>query len=164
MGAKPVLAALVFSAVVVAGGCANLHLARFAPPGLIKYEDIAGDQPANPQIQARIAERKAVTKSKTPNLSEQPQKVPTGMSANERTALTTELLGERDRLDAQVEKDRQAAEAEQGTEVSVSGQGAAPLSEAGEVLSRAIDRDTAAARKERSQPPPAPQTDADEQD
>lgn len=164
MGAKPAIGVMVLAAGAAAGGCAELNLARFAPPGIIKYENIAGDQPASPEIQARIAERKAAGESKTPDLSEQPQKVPTGMSPPERAALSAELHAKRAALAETVESDRQAAVDERGVEVTLSGEGAVRFEESAEALSRAVERDAAEARKERGLPPAPPKEDADKQD
>ncbi len=163
MGAKPV-AVLAGAAIAAVGGCADLNLARFAPPGILKYEDIAGDQPASPEIQARIAERKAETKSRTPNLSKQPQKIPEGASTEERAALSGELHAKHTALLEAVESDRQTAIEERDAEVTLSGEGAVRFEDASEALSRAVERDTAEARKERGLPPAPPKEDADKQD
>lgn len=164
MGAKPVLIVGVAAAIAAAGGCADLNLARFAPPGIVKYEDIAGDQPANAQIQGRIAERKAAGESRTPNLSEQPQQVPTGAPKAERESLAAEIRAKRAALTAAVEADRQASLDERAAEVRISGEGSISFEATAETLSRAVARDTAAAREERGMPPvPAPKDPGEEE-
>jgi hypothetical protein len=164
MGAKPVPAVFVVAALAAAGGCAELNLARFAPPGIIKYEDIAGDQPVNEQIEARIEERKAAGESKTPNLSEQPQKIPTGASKAERESLAAELRAKRASLTAAVEADRQASLDERAAEVHISGEGSIKFEATAETLSRAVERDTAAAREERGLPPAPAENDPGEEE
>ncbi len=119
-------------------GCESADLARFAPPGIIKYEDLAGDQPQNPNVAERIAERRAEPDTGVfPNLSRAPgpkdrpaKRKKAGIAAEmdgltgvrddladavgaDRQAaaeeLERDLPGERDALKAQIEKDEAAA-------------------------------------------------------
>ena len=68
--ALPLLAGAGVFAVT---GCESGDLARFAPPGIVKYEDLAGDQPVNPDVAQRIEERRAEKGAgKFPRLAETP--------------------------------------------------------------------------------------------
>lgn len=155
MGAKSY--AIVLVILLLVGGCADLRLGRFAPPGLVKYEDIAGDQPPNPEIAARIEARKATGESKTPNLSEQPQEVPPGTPRRERVKLAAELHAARAKLDDGVEADRALAEAEREALIRLSGsKDELSLEETAGALSSAVERDAREARKERGLPPAKP--------
>ena len=108
----------IFVAVIIlaAAGCTKMELLRFAPPGVIKYEDLAGDQPVNPAIEARIENRKANADADTkfPVLSRTPGEDdrPTLRPAAERTAQLEELVSKRDQLQNAADLDRAAAEAD----------------------------------------------------
>lgn len=105
MGAKAYLA--LACVCVVTGGCETAK--RLAPPGFFKYEDIAGDQPVNPAIEARVEARKQERSEKFPNLSAQPDTRPEGMDAIERALLKSGLNETRDDLDAGTNEDKARA-------------------------------------------------------
>jgi len=158
VGAKPYAIASVI--LLLVGGCADLRLGRFAPPGLVKYEDIAGDQPPNPEIVSRIEARKAAGESRTPNLSEQPQKAPAKTPKQVRVELASTLRAERDEVNAEVAADRAAADAEREALIRLSGsKGGMKLEETAGALSSAIERDEREARKERGLPASKPDQD-----
>lgn len=143
MGAKR-NAGICAAAAFAASGCADLNLGRFAPPGVVKYEDIAGDQPPSEEIQSRIAERKAAGEAKTPRLSEQPQLRPDAMPVAERNTIVGALHEQRDALNDAVVDDRFAAADERLT-----AEEARTIEEIAEDLEKAIQRDKADIAKER---------------
>jgi hypothetical protein len=139
MGAKAYI--LVLATLVVAG-CAD-GLKRFAPPGIVKYEELAKDQPANPAIVARIEESRAAPGGGFPKLSEQPTALPHGIAKPERAAMSEMLLVDREALNAAVLEDRALADEERE----------ASLVEMRDALGAAVAKDDAAARRERGLPP-----------
>jgi hypothetical protein len=139
MGAK---AYLLVCAALASAGCGG-GLQRFAPPGIVKYEDLAKDQPVSPAIAERIDASRAETDGGFPKLSEQPVVVPEGIAKPERAAMENALLAERDALAAAIVADKALAAAERE----------GGLVEARDALSEAIARDDVAARRERGLPP-----------
>lgn len=138
-------------AVFALTACANSDLARFAPPGVIKYEDIAGDQPVNPAVAERIAERRAEPDSgkfprlaDTPDKSDRPQKRPQDEVEREMQELAT--MGEA--IEKSLAEDRAQAEAaaEEGR----------ALPERRDALKSTLDKDAAAAERERREKLTAP--------
>lgn len=136
-GAKVLLLA---SAALALPGCAG-GLKRFAPPGIVKYEDLAKGQPVNPAIAARI-DAQADEAGGFPNLSEQPNAAPEGIAGPERTAMEEALLAERDALNLAIGNDQALASAERETS----------LEERRDRLGEEIRKDDAAARRERGLP------------
>lgn len=146
MGAK---FSALFLAALAATGCAG-GLKRFAPPGLVKYEELANDEPINPAIAERVKEHKKQPGGGFPNLSEQPTELPEGIAKPERDAMLGELLVQRDLLNAAAAEDRAEAAAERD----------GSLGEARDALGEAIESDDAAARRERGLAPrKKPETD-----
>lgn len=139
MGAK---AYLVVILALAATGCSG-GLKRFAPPGIVKYEDLAKDQPPNPVIVERIEAQKAEPGGGFPALSEQPTKLPEGIAKPERDAMVADLLAQRDIVNAAVASDRELAATER----------ADSLETMRDELSGAVAEDDAAARRERGLPP-----------
>ena len=139
MGAKSYL---LLCAALASAGCSG-GLQRFAPPGIIKYEDLEKDQPVSPVIAERIEDYRAERDGGFPKLSAQPVVVPEGIAKPERAAMEDALLAERDRLNAAIVADQAlaAAEREEG------------LVEARDALSEALAQEDAAARLERGLPP-----------
>lgn len=141
-------------AVFSLSACANSDLARFAPPGIIKYEEIAGDQPVNPEVAESIAEYKARPDTgrfprlaETPDEDDRPEKRPQEEVESE----MDELASARETLEEQLAEDRAeaAAEADEGL----------ALPERRDALESTLDKDAAAAareRREKLKPPPAP--------
>lgn len=148
MGAK---AYILMVAALAAAGCSSGALKRFAPPGIVKYEELAKDQPPNPVIVQRIEDQKDEPGGGFPNLSEQPAKLPEGIAKPERDAMIADLLIQRDALNAAMEADRAVAGAER----------LQALEADRDALSDAVAKDDAAARRERGLPPrePAPVRD-----
>lgn len=127
-------------------GCSQGALTRFAPPGIIKYEDIASEKPANPAISAVIKERKDAGDADFPLIAETP-----GASARpakpEQAAIdaqVSELTRARDGLNAAVEHDRIEAENES--------QSASALEDSRLGLEENILRDSEASAAERKKP------------
>lgn len=139
MGAK---AYILVIALLAAAGCAG-GFKRLAPPGIVKYEELAKDQPPSPVIVERIEARKDEPGGGFPNLSKQPTKLPEGIAKPERDAMIGDLLAERDALNAAMETDRAAAGAERLETIETQR----------DALSEAVSEDDAAARRERGLPP-----------
>lgn len=133
-------------------GCESGDLARFAPPGIVKYEDLAGDQEVNPAVAERVAERRAEegagrfpNLSLTPGKSDRPMKKP----ADEVAAETDMLVDARTALAEDVASDRASAEDELGRDLSAEG----------EALKARLDADSAAAARERREALTPPETE-----
>lgn len=139
MGAKAYLLVIL---ALAATGCSG-GLKRFAPPGIVKYEDLAKDQPPNPVIVERIEAQKAEPGGGFPALSKQPTKLPEGIAKPERDAMVADLLAQRDIVNAAVASDRELAATER----------ADSLETMRDELSGAVAEDDAAARRERGLPP-----------
>ena len=107
MGAKSYL---LLCAALASAGCSG-GLQRFAPPGIIKYEDLEKDQPVSPVIADRIEDYRAERDGGFPKLSAQPVVVPEGIAKPERAAMEDALLAERDRLNAAIVADQALAAA-----------------------------------------------------
>jgi hypothetical protein len=142
VGAK---AYILMIAALAASGCSG-GFKRFAPPGIVKYEDLAKGQPASQAITERIEVRKAEPGGGFPKLSEQPTKLPEGIAKPERDAMIKDLLLQRDALNAAMTQDRELANAER----------LEALEGDRDALSEAVERDDAAARRERGLPPREP--------
>lgn len=147
-GVKQSIGCIVLGlAVFCAAGCSGLS--RFAPPGVVKYEDIASEKEPNPAIQQRISERKEAGDSRFPVLAETPGEKdrPAPRPQDERDTETSELVQARDALEAAIAADRKAAEEEGDME---------SLIEQSQTLSGRIDSDARAAQRERKDPLPDP--------
>jgi len=139
LGAKVYILAIA----ALATGCSSGAIKRFAPPGIVKYEDRAKGEPTNPAIVERIEAQKDLPGGGFPKLSEQPTKLPEGIAKPERDAMTADLLEQRDALNAAMTEDRALADAER----------LHLLEEDRAALSEAVAKDDAAARRERGLPP-----------
>ena len=148
MGAKAYILAV---AALAAAGCSSNALKRFAPPGIVKYENLAKDQPANPVIVQRIEDRKDAPGGGFPNLSTQPSTLPEGIAKPERDAMTGDLLVRRDALNAAIAEDRSLAEGER----------IEALEDDRDALGEAVAKDDAEARRERGLPPRDPPPERD---
>lgn len=137
------LAASGIAAILLIQGCSNSFLARFAPPGIVKYEDIAGDKPPNPVIEETIREYRADTKAKFPILSQTPTAgpAPAKPNSNVRDATMTELVESREKLAQELQNDEAAIEADRKEVDALPGKG--------EALAEKLDEDTIAAQSER---------------
>jgi len=132
--------------VTLLAGCADMQLARFAPPGIIKYEELAGDQPPNPLIAERIEERVEDSDSPFPVLARTPSQSPQGRTARQRENLTTGLEEKRDRLDVAIGADWGGVEQDRAR--------SAGLPDQRDLLAEDLERDAKAAARERQSPPP----------
>ncbi len=163
MGAKHYATVGLAALLALAPACTSLK--RLAPPGILKYEELAGDQPVNPEIKERIAERRREIDQRFPNLSEQPSQRPAEAPLAEREALIEELTAARDGLQAAVEEDRAASGAERRASFILPGDKsdkARALEDVAADLAAEVEKDEAVARRERRQPmpqPAAPQND-----
>jgi hypothetical protein len=160
MGAKQYAAAILIVWLALPG-CAGLK--RLAPPGVIKYEELAGDQPPSPVIKERIAARQAeVGTGGYPNLSATPSEKPAGIPKAQREAAAAEIRAVGAALDDAVAEDRAAAVTERERGVLFPGDeksGERDLTAAQEALADAIARDEERARRERGLPPRRPADD-----
>ena len=154
--ARTAICLALFAAPVfgLLSGCANSELARFAPPGIIKYEDLAGDKPMNPTVAARIEERKAEPDtgnfpilSETPGAEQRPVKRTQAEIEGEKAGLTTA----RDELSDEISEDRSQASADKADDLALER----------DTLKERVDADNAAAARERREklkaPPPPEQ-------
>lgn len=82
----PLLLACLAVSVLTTGGCARTSLLRFTPPGLMKYEDIAGRNPPDPVMQERLELYYASANPVFPVLSQTPlaEGVPSASGSHER--------------------------------------------------------------------------------
>ncbi|MGE0408470.1 MAG: hypothetical protein AB7P23_04310 [Amphiplicatus sp.] len=153
MNAARFIAGLVFAGGSLAG-CAGL--ARLAPPGVIKYEDLAGGEPTDPVMKAHIEARRAESREAFPDISATPSEKPPALSLAQRDEAAAGLREARDALAAAIAEDRAEASFERETGVKLPGDDEAAarrLEEAQEALADAVARDEAAARRERGLPP-----------
>ena len=143
---------LVFLAVAAfsVAGCAELQLSRFAPPGVVKYEDIASEKAPNPAIAEAIETQKETSTKDYPRLAETPSEKdrPRKRSASRIGREINDLERARDELNEEVAEARQEAE-EQLAE-------APPLLSQREEMQKQIDLDTASAKAEREEAMPSP--------
>lgn len=142
MGAK---ASVILISALAATGCSG-GLKRFAPPGFVKYEDLAQGKPVAPSIAARIEEAQSGDAGAFPDLSAQPSSTPAGLASPERLALGDELEAAGAALVAAIEHDREIAESERVDSIEAHR----------DALDVALKADDAAARKERGLPPAPP--------
>ena len=114
MGAKGSvkLAVVVFPPFAVAAGCADVDLKRLAPPGIVRHENLAKDQPIDPAIKARMEEVASRDAEGFPVLADQPSEAPRGLGSDIRTVQENDLMAKRDALSAASQADRAAADAE----------------------------------------------------
>ena len=138
--------------LIVLNGCANSQLARFAPPGIVKYEDIASEKPQSEEIKARIEERRAEPNtgkfpvlSETPGVEQRPQSRPPAVVEAQINALDQTAK----EIKEEIETQRQLAAEET----------ALNLGEEANQLRERIDRDSAAAARERREQLTAPEDD-----
>ena len=132
----------IIPAALLAGGCSDLQLARFAPPGIVKYEDIASEKPQSPEIQERISGYQDANDPEYPRLAETPSEKdrPKKRPQKRVEAQIAELESARDALESDVETARLEAEA-----AIQEGQ---LLTEQRDALSARVDQDEAAAKAE----------------
>lgn len=133
------------AAILLLQGCSNSTLARFAPPGLVKYEDIASKKPPNPAIEQTVRDYREDTKSRFPVLSETPTaepapQIPTGAV---RDATKADLIEGRDELAKALEQDQAAIDADRAA--------IGDLTEKSDSFASQLDQDSAAAQAERKE-------------
>ncbi len=107
----------VFAAVLLVAGCSSVQWRRLAPPGILKYEELASEKPPNPVIDEEIAQRKDGEKTHFPNLSLAPSRsdLPAERSQDELKAEMDELTAARDGLASEVTDDREAVDLARAT-------------------------------------------------
>jgi len=140
--------ALIGALAMCAAGCAGIE--RFAPPGIVKYEDLAKGQPMNDQIKARVAEARSEKPATFPNLSKAPRAAPATLPEDEQAEREAALKGMQESLSTAVAADRGAIGADGGAEALVA---------ARDALKALVEADDAKARAERGLPrrkPPQP--------
>lgn len=137
-------ATLIFPLLFMTQGCASDSVfARFAPPGVVKYEDIASEKPPNPAIQETVREYRDTTRRRFPVLSRTPTAEPPPQmpDAAVREALRAGLVEGREALAARLADDQAAIAAERGE--------TGEITEEGEAFNAQLKRDAAAAQAER---------------
>ncbi len=157
MGAKHYATVGLAALIAASPGCSSLK--RLAPPGILKYEELAGDQPVNPEIKQRIAERRREIDRRFPDLSAQPSTRPAEAPMAERDALAADLIEARDELQAAVEADRAASDAERQAGFTLPGDKsdkARSLEDVAADLAAEVEKDGTVARSERRAPMPQP--------
>jgi hypothetical protein len=139
---------LAAAAAVAVTGCANYQWARLAPPGILKYEDIASQKPPNPAVEKEIAQIDDASPSRFPRLSETPaaKANPSPARRSDMDGDAAELMRAKNAVDetlggyheeiAKAREDREALEARR------------------ESLLDQLDRDQAAAAGERAKAMP----------
>lgn len=146
-GGECARAAALAALFIAVGGCSNFDPKRFAPPGIIKYEEIAGDQPPDPEIQRIIEAQTESGSGEFPDLSETPSAVVRPPLSDTGTELlSNDLVAAGDALTRAVAADRQASEDERAQIEA--------LEATREALGTEIDRDSELALAERRNPPP----------
>lgn len=124
--------------------CSKASLLRLAPPGILKYEEIASKKPPNPAIVEELAQRKENQAAVFPKLSTMP-------GANDRpnrratSAIETEiaeLANARDSVLAAVAEDQAAVAEELASDEELTAQR--------DALSELVGVDEADVKKERS--------------
>lgn len=129
-------------------GCGNFQLVRLAPPGILKYEEIASQKPPNPAIEAEIAARNGNAKARFPILAQTPAAGPAPKPASKAAARAhgAALQSARDSIDRELARHRAAEQAERG--------GREKLAKERASLAEQINRDEIVARRERAAPMP----------
>lgn len=137
------LAASGIAVILLIQGCSNSFLARFAPPGVVKYEDIAGDKPTNPAIEETVQEYREDTQARFPVLSRTPtaDPLPEKPGSAVRDAAMNELIESREKLAQELQSDQTAIAADRAEVDALSGKG--------DALAEKLDEDTSAAQAER---------------
>ncbi|MEZ5895922.1 MAG: hypothetical protein R3C51_05910 [Parvularculaceae bacterium] len=140
MARAKILAAVTATGLLL-GGCSG-GLKQLAPPGILKYEDLAKGEPVDPQIKARIDAQQSDEASGYPVLADQPDFLPEGIAKPERQAMADNLIEQRNALNDAVAEDRIAASAERDGDLSAERS----------ALDAKVQTDDAAAKAERKQP------------
>ena len=125
-------------------GCSSGDLKRFAPPGFVKIEELAGDQPANPIVQERVNERLSKAPRNFPRVKDSPSEGPVGLSSEEQSSLLTSLEYSRDALNEEIEREKESAK----SEIAQSGD----LAMERDALAEAVEKASAVAAMERRSP------------
>ena len=128
--------------------CTKAQLVRFAPPGILKYEELAGDVPINPEIQTRIDERDDGKEKPFPLISNTPAAVDGTKNADQQQIMSEDLEDAKVALDQALEEDRTAALNERSN--------SSALTMRREDLEKSLEREAAIAERERRGPRPTP--------
>jgi hypothetical protein len=135
----------VFAAALLVMGCSSDQLRRLAPPGILKYEELASEKPPNPVIEEEIAQRKDDVKTRFPNLSTAPSRndLPAERPQGELKAEMDALTSARDTLSGEVTQDRAAVDEERAA--------AGNIIAAGDQLAEQVSEDETAVNDERAE-------------
>lgn len=134
---------------VASGGCTTLK--RLAPPGFVKYEELAGDKPKNPVIQERVKAVKVARDARFPNLSDEPGTAPIPMPVSERDGYLALLAALGASLNGQIAADHAAAAVDLSEGVAVAGvSGLLDPASAAAALKTAVEADKAAAAADKA--------------
>ena len=141
------------AAILAGAGCSSLELARFAPPGVVKYEDIASEKPPNPAIQQILDDQQAAADAEYPDLSQAPSKRdrPRKRSSRLVSNQISRLERSRDTINAAVDAERTQAMTETEDPILPP--------EQREAFDAMFERDAASARAERDVPMPVHKDD-----
>lgn len=137
---KPLI--LSFFAFLGGSGCAGFNAVQLAPPGIIRYERIADEKPANPQVAEQIQQRRTVGEATFPKIGD------TAAGGAKRGPIpdegvdqaVDELVSARDELKDNVEEDREVA--------ILTDEEAEAINKAADELSKDISNAKAAAARE----------------
>ncbi len=143
--------------LLLIGGCETAK--RFAPPGFVKYEDIAQGIPVDPAIQKRIDENIVDEDAKYPVLSETPREIPEAESKRVRDLTTRNLLAVREVVNQDIAAARTQAEAELDVDTvggaSLGGE-TRKLAQDAQAFGQAVEDEREKAREEAAIPLPEP--------
>jgi len=138
----------VFSGLALAtAGCTSVELARLAPPGIIRYERIADEKEPNPEIVARVEERRVNEQARFPKIGE------TAAGGAKRRAIPNkEVPGQIERLETEKENLDMALETAR-LEAIAAAQEADAMNEAAANLTSAVDKAKSDAARDETQRP-----------
>lgn len=131
---------------MASAGCSSADLRRLAPPGIIRYEKIADEKPPNPVIEQRVKAYGGNRDAVFPKIGETLSSAgrPSRMPAAEVDREIETLSERRDRLQADVEAERRAADEREAELDAIRAQG--------ETLRRELESQKDLARRERAAP------------
>ena len=98
-------------------GCSSEDLKRVAPPGFIRYEDLAKGEPISPALKSKMEEVAADKNVDYPVLHEQPDARPRVHDDATVKVIEDALLARREALQAQIDKARRNADAERAEDL-----------------------------------------------
>lgn len=108
---------ILIAAFLSMPGCSSFDWARLAPPGIVKYEEIASKKPPNETIQLELNRNREETASSYPKIAD----MPINSDAEQRGALgklneeSNSLIVSREELELQLNSDRAQANQERAS-------------------------------------------------